>query len=199
MLIGEVRGLEVCRVVDDESSGEARLEVGVGQHDREAFQMMHGDIPTAQALGKVVAAVAPHRQVGAPPHPLNRIGRERALRAMFIDDPALIGASSVEAVPSPLARSNIKDPHPAVARAMIDGRPTTIVVSVGVDLDLVPFADRCAAGDRRPDSNRRAVTRRSAGAKSRSPLCSTNRYRSFLSVEAVTCSVGVRTTRVPGR
>ncbi len=149
MLIGEVRGLEVCRVVDDESSGEARLEVGVGQHDREAFQMMHGDIPTAQALGKVVAAVAPHRQVGAPPHPLNRIGRERALRAMFIDDPALIGASSVEAVPSPLARSNIKDPHPAVARAMIDGRPTTIVVSVGVDLDLVPFATdaRLATGD----------------------------------------------------
>ncbi|HEX2785562.1 MAG TPA: hypothetical protein VHN36_18415 [Ilumatobacteraceae bacterium] len=149
MLIGEVRGLEVCRVVDDEISGEARLEVGVGQHDREAFQMMHGDIPTVDALSKVVAAVAPHRQVGAPPHPLNRIGRERALRALFIDDPALIGASLVEAVPSPLARSNIKDPYPAVARAMIDGQSTTIVVSAGVDLDLVPFATdaRLATGD----------------------------------------------------
>jgi len=149
MLIGEVRGLEVCRVVDDESSGEARLEVGVGQHDREAFQMMHGDIPTVDALARVVAAVAPHRQVGAPPHPLNRIGRERALRALFIDDPGLIGATSVEALPSPLARSNIKDPYPAVARAIIDGLPTTVVVSAGVDLDLVPFATdaRLATGD----------------------------------------------------
>jgi hypothetical protein len=149
MLIGEVRGLEVCRVVDDVTTGAARLEVGIGQHDREAFQMMHGDIPTVEALRQVVAAVAPHRQVGAPPHALNRIGRERALRALFIDDPALIGATVVEAIPSPLARSNIKDPYPAVARATIDGRSTTVVVSAGIDLDLVPFATdaRLATGD----------------------------------------------------
>ena len=149
MLIGEVRGLEVCRVVTDEYTGVARLEVGIGRHDREAFQMLHGDIPTVEALTKVVAAVEPHRQFGAAPHPLNRLGQERALRARLIDEPTLVAATRVEVIASPVARANIKDPYPAVARATIDGRPTTIVVSAGVDLDLVPFATdaRLATGD----------------------------------------------------
>lgn len=149
MLLGEVRGLEVCRVVTDDYTGAARLEVGIGRHDREAFQMLHGDIPTVEALSKVVAAVEPHRRFGAAPHPLNRLGRERALRARLIDDPALIAATLVEAIASPVVRENIKDPSPAVARAMIDGRSTTVVVSAGVDLDLVPFATdaRLVSGD----------------------------------------------------
>ncbi len=149
VLVGEVRGLEVCRVVVDAYSGAVRLEVGIGQHDREAFQMLHGDVPTVEALATVVAAVTPHRRHGADPHPLNRIGQERALRATLIDDPALIGASQVEAVPSPIVHHNLKDPQPCVARAVIEGRPTTVVVSVGVDLDLVPFATdaRLATGD----------------------------------------------------
>ncbi|MEO7371240.1 MAG: hypothetical protein ABIZ69_10265, partial [Ilumatobacteraceae bacterium] len=46
VLIGEVRGLEVCRVVTDPTTGEVRLEVGVGAHDREAFLMLHGARPT---------------------------------------------------------------------------------------------------------------------------------------------------------
>ena len=74
VLVGEVRGLEVCRVVTDQQTGTARLEVGIGQHDREAFQMLHGDVPTVEALAKVVATVRPHREHGADPHPLNRIG-----------------------------------------------------------------------------------------------------------------------------
>jgi hypothetical protein len=149
VLIGEIRGLEVCRVVTDASTGDPRLEVGIGQHDREAFQMLHGDVPTIEALAKVVAAVSPHRQHGADPHPLNRLGREQALRARLIDEPALIGATRVEAIPSPLRRPNLKDPLPAVARAMIDDRSVTLVISAGVDLDLVPFATdaRLATGD----------------------------------------------------
>ncbi len=149
ILIGEVRGLEVCRVVTDELTGSARLEVGIGRHDREAFQMLHGDVPTVEALTRVVAAVEPHRQPGAAPHPLNRLGRERALRARLIDDPSLISASQVEAIPSPSGRTNLKDPHPAVARAMIDGHATTVVISTGIDLDVVPFATdaRLATGD----------------------------------------------------
>lgn len=149
VLIGEVRGLEVCRVVTDAYTGSARLEVGIGQHDREAFQMLHGDVPTVEALAKVVAVVAPHRRHGANPHPLNRLGQERVLRARLIDEPGLIGATRVEAVPSPIARSNLKDPQPCVASAVIDGRPTTIVISAGVDLDLVPYATdaRVSTGD----------------------------------------------------
>jgi hypothetical protein len=149
VLVGEVRGLEVCRVVTDTYTGVARLEVGIGQHDREAFRMLHGDVPTVEALAEVVAVVAPHRRHGADPHPLNRLGQERVLRARLIDDPALIGATQVELAPSPIARPNVKDPEPCVARAVIDGRSTTVVVSVGIDLDLVPFATdaRLATGD----------------------------------------------------
>ncbi|MEA3183801.1 MAG: hypothetical protein QOJ74_278 [Ilumatobacteraceae bacterium] len=140
VLIGEVRGLEVCRVVTDEFGGEPRLEVGIGQHDREAFRMLHGDVPSVDALAKVVAAVEPHRRRDAAPHPLNRLGRERALLATLIDEPVLIGASRIESIPSPIVRASVKDPHPAVARAIIDGVATTVVVSAGVDLDVVPFA-----------------------------------------------------------
>ncbi len=149
VLVGEVRGLEVCRVVTDRYTGMARLEVGLGQHDREAFQMLHGNVPTVEALARVVAAVAPHRRHGADPHPLNRLGREQALRARLIDDPALIGATRVDAIPSPVVRPNLKDPYPCVARAVIEGSSATVVISAGVDLDLVPFATdaRLASGD----------------------------------------------------
>ena len=111
--------------------------------------MLHGDVPTVEALAKVVAVVAPHREHGADPHPLNRIGQEHALRARLIDDPGLVEASQVEALPSPLPRSNVKDPHPCVARAVIGGSRATLVISSGVDLDLVPFATdaRLATGD----------------------------------------------------
>ncbi len=159
MLIGEVRGLEVCRVVTDEITGTPRLEVGVGQHDREAFQMLHGDVPTVEALAKVVAAVEPHRRYGADPHPLNRLGREQALRARLIDEPSLVGASRVDAISSPLARPNLKDPQPSVARAVIDGVQTTLVVSTGVDLEVVPFATDARLAVWLCDAHRRADPR----------------------------------------
>ena len=57
VLGGEVAGLEVCRVVDVDT-GAVRLEVGIGAHDRETFQMLHGDRPTVEALADVVRVVA---------------------------------------------------------------------------------------------------------------------------------------------
>ncbi len=111
--------------------------------------MLHGNVPTVEALAKVVAAVEPHRQHGAAPHPLNRLGQAQALRARLIDEPALIGAARVEARPSPLDRPNVKDPFPCIANAVIDGASLTVVVSTGVDLDLVPYATdaRLATGE----------------------------------------------------
>ncbi|MEO5724731.1 MAG: hypothetical protein ABIQ39_06820 [Ilumatobacteraceae bacterium] len=140
VLTGEVEGLEVCRVVVDESSGLARLEVGVGAHDRETYRMLHGEHADAQSLAGVVAAVAPHRRRGAPIHPLNQLARSRALRAALIADPALIGATNVEPCQPPVPRRNVKDDVPCVAVAVVDGEPTTVVCSVGVDLDVVPYA-----------------------------------------------------------
>lgn len=139
VLFGEVHGLEVCRVVDG-PDGVARLEVGVGAHDREAFALVHGDVPTVDALADVVTAVAAHRTPGAEPHPLNRIGAERALRARLIADPGRVGATSLQPAEPPVPRANVKDPAPCVAAGDGPTGPLLVVCTIGVDLDVVPFA-----------------------------------------------------------
>src|SRR5262249_18517616 len=136
----------------DPDTGHARLEVGVGAHDREAFQLVHGDVPTVDALAGVVAAVAEHRRPGAPPHPLNRLGAERLLRSRLIDDPALVDALVLSAAPPPVPRPNLKDPVPCVATGVDDnGAPLVVVCSVGIDLDVVPFAADARAATFQPD------------------------------------------------
>ncbi len=140
VLVGEVAGLEVCRVVTDADTGGHRLDVGIGANDREAFQLLHGDRPKTEALAEVVAAVAPHRVPGAPGHPLNRLARARALRALLIAEPGRIGATDVVPVDPPLPRPNIKDDVPCVSLATVGGLTTTVVCSSGVDLDAVPYA-----------------------------------------------------------
>ena len=93
VLLGEVDGLEVCRATTDPATGAARLEVGVGAHDREAFLLIHGDVPPAEPLARIVAEVRRHRTLGADPHPLNRLGAERLLRTRVLADPASVGAA----------------------------------------------------------------------------------------------------------
>jgi len=168
VVVGEVRGLEVCRVVDEPTVGRfaelgdvdlvvppsvpaspspagddgssVTLEVGVGANDREAFRMLHGDIPTVEALAAVVDSVRDVRSADAPQHPLNRLGQERYLRWRLEDDPTLVGMTSVVPTEPPLPRPNLKDPIPCVARAVRDdGTEHVLVCSVGVDLDLVGF------------------------------------------------------------
>lgn len=138
---GEVRGLEVCRVVTDQVTGECRLEVGVGSHDREAFGMMHGETPTRDSLRRITRVVAKHRESGADPHPLNRLGAERALRSQLIHDPQLVGAEVLRGAAPATPRPNLKDPVPCVAVGNgINGQPMVVVCSTGIDIDVVPFA-----------------------------------------------------------
>ena len=66
---GEILGLEIARVVVDDTG--ARIEVGVGRHDREAFAMLHGDLPPEAALAGVIATVRRHR-TGAAEGPTTR-------------------------------------------------------------------------------------------------------------------------------
>ncbi|MFZ4718833.1 MAG: hypothetical protein ACOYMR_05385 [Ilumatobacteraceae bacterium] len=139
VLFGEVAGLEVCRVVDDPYLHVTRLEVGVGAHDREAFQTLHGDRPAESALADVVRAVTEHRSSGLG-HPLSRLAGERMLRSRLVVEPSLIGAAHVEQAPPPVPRTNLKDAVPCCAVAVIDGTPTAVVCSSGVDLDAIPFA-----------------------------------------------------------
>jgi hypothetical protein len=140
VVFGEVRGLEVARVsVGDD--GVLRLDVGVGRFDQEATALLHGHLPTDAALARAVAEVARHRRRGAVPHPVNRIARERWLRAQVLDDPSIVGATSLRPVAPPRPRPNVRDPQPAAAVGEHEGGDRLLVVcSVGVDLDLVPIA-----------------------------------------------------------
>lgn len=145
VLSGEVAGLEVCRVVADPTTGEIRLEVGVGAHDREAFQLLHGDRPSVEALADVVGTVAGYRTNPARSHPLSRLAPERALRHRLVHSPGVLvidGVPADEVVPvqPPVPRTNLKDPSPAVAVATLGGRRVTVVCSVGIDLGVVPYA-----------------------------------------------------------
>ena len=142
VVFGEVRGLEVCRVVADSDLGTVRLEVGVGRPDREAFQLIHGDVPPVEALARVVDAVTKYRNVDVPQHPLNRVARERLLRWRLEQEPALVGAVSLEPVAPPLPR-----PQRERRRRLLGDRAghapvvsVLVVCSTGVDLDVIPYA-----------------------------------------------------------
>ncbi len=170
VVAGDVRGLEVCRVVDAPTSGyfdepdggepisvaaqriganthdddieraDVFVEVGVGGPDREAFRIIHGDLPTVDALAGVVAAVTQHRSLGAPPHPLNRLVPERFLRWRLEGEPSLVGFRSIQPCEPPLPRRGLNEVSPCVAIGVdATGREHALVCSVGVDLDLVPF------------------------------------------------------------
>jgi hypothetical protein len=143
VVTGEVRGLEVCRVVDvDTGDGAAvRLEVGVGPQDRDAFGVIHGDVPTSEALASVVAAISAARRDDAPAHPLNRLAPERHLRWRLEQEPWLVDMATVRPAEPPVARRGLKHRSPCTAAGRrLDGPSVVIVCSVGVDLDVIPYA-----------------------------------------------------------
>ena len=139
VVAGEVLGLEVARVLDED--GVAKLRIGVGAHDREMFKMLHGDVSTIEQLQKVVNTVRKHRDVGAPTHPLNLLAVERAARSRAVMAPQSLGLVSLKPVEPPVARPNLKDAWPCCAIGTdADGTPTVVVFVSGVDLEAVPFA-----------------------------------------------------------
>ena len=148
VLTGEVLGLEVARVV---GSGAGRsLQVGVGKFDREAQLLIHGDRPPVEALAAAVAAVREVRRPDAPAHQVNQLARERWLRSVVVANPAMVGASSLVPAPSPVLRTDLRQPAPAPA-AGVDaaGRPLLVVCSTGIDVDLVPAAADARLADGR--------------------------------------------------
>jgi len=142
VLAGEVDGLEVCRaILDPQADRGVRLAVGIGPHDRDAFQLVHGGVPIADALAGVVERISAVRHPGAAPHALNRLAQERAVRADLVRNPGRVGASTLALVEPPVPRTNLKESTPCVAMGTaLDGNPVVVVCSVGIDLDLVPFA-----------------------------------------------------------
>jgi hypothetical protein len=108
----------------------------VGKHDREASSMMETVRSRDDVIGSVVDVVRAHRRPGAPAHLLNRLARQRWLRAKLRREPELVGARRLGPVEPPLPRANLIDPAPAFAV----GDGLVVACSVGVDLDLVPTA-----------------------------------------------------------
>ena len=170
VLRGEVLGLEVARVVADASG--TRLEVGVGQADREAQRLLHADRPTAEALHRAVAAVRDVRRADAPEHQVNRLAGERWMRSILVRRPDLVGARHLEPVPSPVERSDLRQAAPAPAAGVdLAGRPLLVVCSTGIDVDLVPAAADARLSDGRdprlllvvPEVDDHPVTRWLAG------------------------------------
>ena len=139
-VIGERRGLEVARVVID-PDGSPRLEIGIGRFDREAFALLHGDVPAPEALARVIARIDELRRPGAEPHPMNRLVRERWLRHQIITTPGLLDAASLEPVEGPTARHGLRDPAIAAAVGQrSDGRTLVVAASVGMSVDAVSDA-----------------------------------------------------------
>ena len=140
-IIGECRGLEVARVSG--LGDEQRVDVGVGAYDQGAFAVMNPDLSPDESLAEVVAQVLQHRRRGAEPHPLNRLVRERWLRAELIDNPSPLGLAALVPVEGAEPRDGLHDVAPAFAWASAER--TLVACSVGIDLDLVPAAAEVAA------------------------------------------------------
>jgi len=137
-VVAEIAGLEVARVTIGDD-GQPLLEVGVGRFDREAHAMISGGDIDVERLTQVATLVRLHRRPGAPPHPLNALVPERALRSRVIADPALVGAERLSPVPPVVEPRDLRTvaPSPAVGEDP-DGSPVVVVCSTGIDLDLVP-------------------------------------------------------------
>ncbi|MGH9186172.1 MAG: hypothetical protein ACRD0U_10225, partial [Acidimicrobiales bacterium] len=146
VVTGQILGLVIARVVLDDR-GMARLEVGVGRHDREAFALIHGDQPNRDAVADVADAVRRVRHAGGPEHPLRHLAAGAWLRDVVVAKPDLAGAVTLDRIEGPAPRNSLKDVVPAAAAGQAaDGQPLVVVCSVGVDVDLVPWAADARAG-----------------------------------------------------
>lgn len=139
VVLGEVEGLEVARVVLD-PDGTAVVRVGVGLFDQEAHAVIHAEAPVEERLAQVVTQVASQRRVGAGPHPLNLVARERWLRSELVRNPAAVGLDGLTPV-APLApRGGVRQERPASALGSRGSESVLVVCAAGIDLDLVPEA-----------------------------------------------------------
>jgi hypothetical protein len=139
VLIGEVLGLEVVRVVATDEGVD--VQVGVGKHDREAQRLVHGDRPAIDALADAVRAVRQRRTPDAPSHPANQLAGERWLRSVLVAHPELVGARHLAPIMPAHLRDDLRLPNPAPATGEdAEGTPLVVVSSIGIDLDLVPSA-----------------------------------------------------------
>ena len=138
---GEVRGLEVARVVSGDDATQ-HIEVGVGRFDREASAMINEGRPALDTLQRAADLVRASRHVGgSDTHPLHSMGRARWLRRAVVDDPSMVGAAELHPVELTADVPNLRDNWPAAAVGIgLGGSPVVVVTTTGLDLDVFPMA-----------------------------------------------------------
>ena len=138
----EVLGLEVGRftvlTAADGASGAGVLGVGTGRHDREATDELHLGLPSTAVLAQAAATVRRQRLADTMPGPASLLQRERWLRHALVAEPGPLGLDGLALLPEAVPAVDLRRPRPAAALS-VDGS-TLVVVSAGVDLDLVPAA-----------------------------------------------------------
>ena len=139
MTKGEIKGLEVARVVEG-SEGESALQVGVGIYDQEAHKLVDGNESTEEKLSRVVSEVLHYRNKQARPHPLNRVSRPKWLISELVNSPENSGLEEVRRLPVATESKAITETTPAAALARAENTKVLIVASVGVDLNAIPIA-----------------------------------------------------------
>ena len=117
------------------------VEVGVGAPDREAFRIIHGDLPTVEALADVVSTVdGPACTWMRRRTPSTGSRRNGCCAGVCTSSPNSSGSSVSTPAEPPLPRQGLNEVVPCVASGVdSEGCAVTLVCSVGVDLDLVPF------------------------------------------------------------
>lgn len=150
IVMAEVRGLEVARVVVD-ADGTEHIEVGVGLYDRAGHKVMSAGRPVADTLADVVARVAELRRPAASAHTFNRLCRERWMRTMLVAEPALVDLVDLHPVEPLPPRVSLLDAGPAPALGT-DGHGSTVLLmaSAGVDPGL-PVSTAAIAQREGPD------------------------------------------------
>lgn len=143
---GEVRGLEVARIVHGTTTAgtpidDPIIEVGVGHADREMTLLVHAGLAPEAQIARVKEIVLGQRHAAAEPHPLNQLAPERWLRTLLQDDPEQVGLASLRSVEGSVPRPNLRDRSIAYGiGTRPDGETVVVACSVGIDLDLVPAA-----------------------------------------------------------
>ena len=137
-LAADVLGAQVARVVVDAEG--ARLEVGIGRHERATNLLAWGERPPVDVLALVVDAVRDARRTGDLTHPLNQFGRERWLRRSLVRRPGTVGADRLDPVAPPRPFEDPRVPLLAPSVGSTDGAQMLVACSVGFDPTLVPMA-----------------------------------------------------------
>ena len=144
MLAGEVRGLEVCRVVDDPRHGRHPTR---GRRRCPRPRSVRDD--ARRRTDRRGAGRGSSRSCGAPPARRAAASVQPPRPTSACCDGMLIARSVVDRAradsnrsPPPVPRPNLKDAGAVRRRRRVDGEGTARgrVCSTGVDLDVIPFA-----------------------------------------------------------